>query len=81
MARRVQLIFQDNGPGIPEDQARKLSMSREQWLVERGATEKRAGLGLFIVRELVLRQGGTLHCDTSPERGTRFTITLPTVHA
>ena len=81
VARRVQLIFQDNGPGIPEDQARKLSMSREQWLVERGATEKRAGLGLFIVRELVLRQGGTLHCDTSPERGTRFTITLPTVHA
>ncbi|MEO1267773.1 MAG: tetratricopeptide repeat protein, partial [Myxococcota bacterium] len=76
--RRIALIFRDDGPGLTEAQARKLSMDREQWLKEQGSSQQRAGLGLFIVRELVLRQGGTLRCDTSPGQGTTFTITLPT---
>ncbi len=35
------------------------------------------GLGLFIVREIVLGHGGTIAVESSAERGTVFTIRLP----
>jgi sigma-B regulation protein RsbU (phosphoserine phosphatase) len=39
--------------------------------------EEGIGLGLFIVREIVERHQGTIHVDSSTERGTTFTIVLP----
>ena len=35
------------------------------------------GLGLFIVREIVLGHGGAIAVESSAERGTVFTIRLP----
>jgi signal transduction histidine kinase len=35
------------------------------------------GLGLSIVQRLVLLQGGHSHYQKLPERGSRFTFTLP----
>jgi signal transduction histidine kinase len=35
------------------------------------------GLGLFIVRSIVEAHGGSVSVDSSPERGTRFTVRLP----
>jgi len=39
------------------------------------------GLGLFIVREIVLAHGGTITVESSIEAGTVFTIRLPRVKA
>ena len=35
------------------------------------------GLGLAISRKIILDLGGELSCDSSPHKGTVFTITLP----
>jgi signal transduction histidine kinase len=38
-----------------------------------------SGLGLYILKESVLKLGGTVEADSKPEEGTTFTITLPVV--
>jgi signal transduction histidine kinase len=34
-------------------------------------------MGLWLVRQLVTRHGGTIEVDSAPEKGTRFSITWP----
>jgi len=36
-----------------------------------------SGLGLAVVKRLVERLGGSLHLDSHPDRGSRFTVELP----
>lgn len=42
-----------------------------------GGSADGLGLGLYIARELVTLHGGEIRVDSTPEHGTRFTITLP----
>lgn len=35
-----------------------------------------AGLGLALVRELVTAMGGSVSAESTPQRGSRFTVTL-----
>ncbi|HET8869277.1 MAG TPA: ATP-binding protein, partial [Aquabacterium sp.] len=35
------------------------------------------GLGLSLVRQIAIRHGGSVKCDSPPGGGGRFTITLP----
>jgi anti-sigma regulatory factor (Ser/Thr protein kinase) len=36
-----------------------------------------AGLGLVISHEMLLKNGGTIHAESEPGKGSRFTFTLP----
>ncbi|ESP87892.1 sensor histidine kinase [Candidatus Halobonum tyrrellensis] len=68
-AETVTVLVCDNGPGIPD--------SRREQLFD-GETRKRThGLGLYLVRTLAERYGGSVELrETGPE-GSEFAVSLP----
>ena len=67
----VQTVIGDTGPGMSEEQ---LEMAFQDFYTTRpGGT----GLGLSVVRRLVLDMAGTLKVASEPGVGTRFTIEFP----
>jgi signal transduction histidine kinase len=72
----VRVWVEDEGPGAPGlDQSSifdRFYRSADQEPEPRGL-----GLGLWIVRSIIERHGGTVAAGRGPEGRTRFTITLP----
>jgi signal transduction histidine kinase len=64
----------DNGPGIPADVRERIF---EPFFTTKGVG-KGTGLGLDIVRRLVVRHNGAIALDSKPGR-TEFTVTLPAI--
>ncbi len=71
---RVRLSVCDHGMGIPPEAQERL-FSRFERLGDTGRPG--AGLGLYIVRQLVEAHGGTVHVSSRPGEGSTFTIELP----
>ncbi|MGY6708357.1 MAG: ATP-binding protein [Rhizobiaceae bacterium] len=71
-AAMLELTIEDDGPGIPEDQA-TLALKRGQRLDE---SKPGTGLGLAIVAELVAEYGGELLLDSAQIGGLRVRIRL-----
>jgi len=69
------LVVQDEGPGIaPEKQATVFErFTRGDSTSSIGGL----GLGLFIVREIVAGQGGSIRLDGRCGAGARFVVELP----
>jgi signal transduction histidine kinase len=67
------LVFKDNGKGIsPENQKRVFEM------FYRGTSERTgSGLGLYIVKEMTERIGGTIQLTSTLGEGTTLELTLP----
>ncbi len=73
LAEAVQVWVSDTGPGIPAEQQERIF----ERFVQGGGDAGAAGLGLAIVRDVVQAHGGRIHLDSSPGKGTRFTLELP----
>ncbi|WP_224367324.1 sensor histidine kinase [Hyalangium versicolor] len=72
----LRFSVSDTGPGIPaEDQPHLF----EAFWQGRGGLKKGAGLGLAIARGFVEAHGGRIWVQSSPERGSCFFFTLPTM--
>ena len=74
---RVVVTVDDDGPGIAEED---LPHVFERLYVARRSPDRRensSGLGLAIVRELVMAMGGSVAAGTAPAGGARFTVSLP----
>jgi signal transduction histidine kinase len=69
---RVRITVADDGSGIAAEHLPRLF--RPYFTTKPHGT----GLGLFVTQKLVSEFGGTVNCDSMPEQGTVFTITLPT---
>jgi signal transduction histidine kinase len=76
-ARHAVITVSDTGRGIPAEALP--SIFDKFFQVERGDTRKAggAGLGLYIVRQLVEAQGGTVDVHSALGAGTHFEIRLP----
>jgi signal transduction histidine kinase len=70
----VELRVTDTGGGMPPE---VLARIFEPFYTTK---ERGTGLGLAYARRVVAEHGGTIRCDSEPERGTTFTIRLP-IHA
>jgi signal transduction histidine kinase len=63
----------DRGPGIPPGRSGELFRRFSRL----GATGSGTGLGLYLSRGIALSHGGDLTCESSPGRGSTFTLALP----
>jgi two-component system osmolarity sensor histidine kinase EnvZ len=77
MANRVEIILDDNGPGIPAAQRERALQPFKRLDESRNPDAVGAGLGLSIVQDIVLRHGGELKLEDSPLGGLRVRIRLP----
>ena len=73
----VRIVIEDEGPGIPADQLDAVTRPFYRLETSRSRLTGGSGLGLYIARDLVARQGGTLTLENRAEGGLRATITLP----
>jgi signal transduction histidine kinase len=73
----VEIVVDDDGPGIPED--RLVEVLRPFIRLDNARARNTAGmgLGLPIVDRVVRAEGGTLHLANKPRGGLRVTIRLP----
>jgi signal transduction histidine kinase len=73
----VRVWVDDQGPGIPASEREKVwrAFYRRREAVDAGATG--AGIGLAVVRELVLQHGGRVEVTDAPNGGARFVADLP----
>jgi len=68
---RAQVTFQDNGPGIPEENM--ATLTKPFFTTKPGGT----GLGLSISSTIVRMMGGDLTIKSSLGKGTTVNISLP----
>jgi signal transduction histidine kinase len=75
-ANQVVIWVEDEGPGVPETESGSI-FDR----FNRGADQEPEpgglGLGLWIVKSIIDRHGGTIHAERTLYDTTRFVITLP----
>lgn len=74
-----KITIWDEGVGISADETERIFLPFEQAKRNSLASEKGTGLGLAISSRLVEMHKGTIEVDSIPEKGSRFTITLPGV--
>src|SRR6185369_11940081 len=68
----VRIIFQDNGPGIPEG---NLSKVFDPFFTTKDVG-KGTGLGLSLCYGIINEHGGTINVRSEPGQGATFTIDL-----
>jgi two-component system nitrogen regulation sensor histidine kinase NtrY len=67
----VVMMFSDDGPGIPKENISKIF---DPYFTTRdGGT----GLGLAMVKNIVLLHGGSIHAHSAEGKGTTLTMALP----
>ena len=71
--RQVQVRIRDSGSGIPAEQVPRIF--EPLYTTKPGGT----GLGLYIVREILIAHGGQVVVESVEGQGTTFTLTFPTL--
>jgi len=71
--REVEILIEDNGPGIPAEIRDKIF---DPFFTTKDVGHG-SGLGLFIVHDIVEMHGGTIRVETRTGQGTTFIIWIP----
>ena len=75
----LTVAIADQGPGIPEAEREKLFKPFQKTSVKSTAGEKSTGLGLSIVRNLILGHQGKIWVESIVGEGSTFYFSLPVV--
>lgn len=70
---RVQVVIADSGRGIEQDYLKRIF---DPFFTTKGPDEGE-GLGLYIVRQIITRYGGTINVENGDACGARFLIRFP----
>jgi signal transduction histidine kinase len=73
----VWIGVRDQGPGITQEDRRKLFNKFQKLSARPTGGEKSTGLGLSIVKRLTEAMGGEIKVVSQPNQGAKFTVTFP----
>lgn len=59
----LELVFQDDGPGVPGECLEQIFDSFYRVDDSRNSAEKGSGIGLAVVKEIILSHGGTIRAE------------------
>jgi two-component system, sensor histidine kinase and response regulator len=76
---KIEIVVEDDGMGIPEDYFDYLFDPEIHSLSIGTNNEKGNGYGLYIVKKLVEKQGGSIDIESETHKGTKVIFTLPSV--
>ena len=76
-AEQVEVIIEDDGPGIPDDKKRDAMRPFVRLDSARGAKTGGTGLGLSIAQTAIENHGGQMFLENSDMGGLRVRIVLP----
>ena len=76
--RNIKILLSDNGIGIDKEDLKHIF--DRLYKCDKGRSEKGSGLGLSIVHELVEKLNGTITADSTPGKGTIFTLFFPLIN-
>lgn len=74
-ADHCELTVRDRGPGIPVEDHHRIFQRFERLGSANGVSG--LGLGLYIAREMIEAQGGSIRVESAPGEGARFVLRLP----
>ena len=75
--KRVTVIIEDDGPGIPEDQYKNVFKPFFRLDKSRSLNKSGVGLGLAIVEDIINSHGGNIQLGKSKYNGLQVKISLP----
>jgi signal transduction histidine kinase len=73
----VEVVVADDGEGVPPEFVPHLFERFSRATSGVASTRTGTGLGLYIVRELVAANGGTIRYEPNRPHGSRFVVELP----
>lgn len=79
--RYARFVVRDQGPGLPADEQQRIwdRFHRSPGIKVQSGSHVGLGLGLYITREMIERQGGAVGVESAPGKGSAFWFTLPLV--
>ena len=75
--RSATILFEDDGPGIPEDQYKNVFKPFFRLDKSRSLNQSGVGLGLAIVEDVINSHGGNIQLGKSKKNGLLVKISLP----
>ena len=80
---QAQVAVSDNGVGIPEAELEHIweRLYRVAGIEHQSGSRVGLGLGLYISRDIIERQGGQVGVRSTPGRGSTFWFSLPLAHS
>lgn len=74
---KVQFEVKDEGPGLTEDDKKKIFGKFQRLSARPTGNEISTGLGLSIVKRFVSEMNGDVWCECNKDKGASFFVTLP----